>query len=228
MEMSDNGLRKLTQWEGVVLFAYDDFDPPARRRKIKRGDKVNGTLTIGIGHTGADVHPGMEITEAEARELLRQDLQSFETAVNRAVKVPLSQNQFDALVSFAFNVGVGNFRSSTLLKKLNQGNYDAVPGELMKWTKSKGKQMQGLVNRRSAEAGLWAKGQFVQSSGTVPEKTRAPLVSGNAVAVATTVASSGALQFVPTQGPLAYALAFLIVAAVLFLGWKYVIKRTEN
>lgn len=228
MEMSDNGLRKLTQWEGVVLFAYDDFDPPARRRKIKRGDKVNGTLTIGIGHTGTDVHPGMEITEEEARELLRRDLQSFETAVNRAVKVPLSQNQFDALVSFAFNVGVGNFRSSTLLKKLNTGDYASVPKELMKWTKSKGKEMKGLVNRRSAEAGLWAKGQYVQSSGTVAEKIRAPLVTPEVAAVGTTVVSSGALQFVPTEGPIAYAIGAILVVAVLFLGYKYLMRRTEN
>lgn len=228
MQISENGLRKLSQWEGVVLFAYDDFDPPSRRRKIQPGDKVHGTLTIGIGHTGADVKPGMVITEAQARELLDRDLDEFELAVSRAVKVPLSANQFDALVSFAFNVGVGNFRSSTLLKKLNKGDYASVPGELMKWTKSKGKEMAGLVNRRSAEAGLWAKGQFVKSSGTPAEKQRAPFISGNAVAVATTVGSTGVLQFVPTEGPIAYAVAIVLVAAVGFLLWKYISKRAEN
>jgi lysozyme len=80
-----------------------------------------------------------------------QDLRRFENAVNGSVAVSLEQNQFDALVSFSFNVGVGAFTGSTLLKKLNAGSYDDVPGELMKWTKGGGKTLQGLVNRRQGK-----------------------------------------------------------------------------
>jgi len=158
MHLSENGIKLLAQFEGCILFAYDDFDSPKSRRHIKPGDKVHGTLTIGFGHTGADVKPGMTITADEAEDLLRKDLGPFESAVDLAVTTVLNQHQFDALVIFAFNVGMGNFRGSTLLRKLNSGQYTAVPSELMKWTKSKGKQMQGLVNRRKAEATLWSGG----------------------------------------------------------------------
>lgn len=224
-QINSDGEKLIKQWEAFIPFAYDDFDTPQRRRVIKPGDKVNGTLTIGYGHTGPDVTPGMRIDQARADALLRRDLDQFEAAVDRLVKVPINDNQFAALVSFAFNCGVGNFQGSTLLKKLNAGDYGAVPGELMKWTKSKGKQMQGLVNRRSAEAGLWAKGSFVQSSGTPAKPKMAPLISGNAVAAVTTVASTGALQWVPTNGPLAWALAALLVGGAAFLLWKYIDKR---
>ncbi len=225
MQISDNGIAHLKQFEGVILFAYDDFDPPSRRRQIKPGDVVKGTLTIGYGHTGPDVRPSQTITQQQAEELLRRDLSKFERGVARLINVPLKQNQFDALVSFAFNVGLGNFEKSTLLKKLNAGNYDAVPGELSKWTKSKGKVMTGLVNRRAAEAGLWAKGSFVQSSGSVADKVTPPLVSKEAVSLVTALLSGGALQYVPSTGPLAYALAAILIGAAVFIAWQYVQKR---
>jgi hypothetical protein len=88
-------------------------------------------------------------------KILASDLVKFEDGVDNLVKVPLKQNQFDALVSFAFNVGLGALGKSTLLKKLNAGQYDAVPAELMKWTKAGGKELPGLVRRRRAEAALW-------------------------------------------------------------------------
>lgn len=225
--ISAHGIQKLKQWEGEILFAYDDFDPPNKRRKIKAGDKVYGTLTIGVGHTGKDVRPGMVITSEESTDLLYQDLAEFERVVDSSVKVNLTDNQFAALVSFAFNVGAANFNSSTLLKKLNAGNYAAVPSELAKWTKSKGKTMQGLVNRRAAEAGLWAEGEFIQSSGTPAQKQAAPLISKDALAVGTAALSGGSLQFVPTTGPIAYALGAIIVAAACVLLWNYIQKRRE-
>lgn len=227
-KISAYGISKLKQWEGEILFAYDDFDPPSNRRRIKAGDKIKGTLTIGVGHTGPDVRPGMTITPEQSTNLLYGDLASFEGVVERSVTVPLNDNQFAALVSFAFNVGAANFRSSTLVKKLNAGNYDAVPTELAKWTKSKGKTMQGLVNRRAAEAGLWAEGSFVQSSGTVATKQAAPLLNGKVVSTVSAVASTGALQFVPHDGPLAYALAAVIVIACLVGGGLYVWDRVKN
>jgi lysozyme len=115
--------------------------------------------TIGYGHTSAagkpEVKPGMVITKQEANDILVRDLVRYEDAVNRLVKVPLTQNQFDALVSFTFNVGEGALAKSTLLKKLNAGDYDAVPAELMKWTKGGGKELPGLVRRRRAECAMW-------------------------------------------------------------------------
>lgn len=112
--------------------------------------------TIGYGTT-RNVQPGMTITESQGQELLQDDLVVFEKAINEQVKVPLTQNQFDALVCFVYNVGQGNFKSSTLLKKLNAGEYSAVPEELQKWTKGGGKVLPGLVKRRQAEAELWNK-----------------------------------------------------------------------
>lgn len=226
--LNEESEKQIKQWEALILFAYDDFDPPRGRRKIQPGDVVRGTLTIGYGHTGRGVKPGMTITQAQAELLFDRDIAEASGAVERLVKVPLNDNQFGALVSFAYNVGVGNFQGSTLLKKLNAGNYDAVPSELMKWVKSKGKRMQGLVNRRASEAGLWSRGSFVQSAGSPVSPVKAPLISGNAVAVGTSLISGGALQYVPQTGPLAYALAAIMVGAAAFLLWKYIERRRQE
>jgi len=113
--------------------------------------------TIGYGHTKT-AREGMSVTRAEAEALLRQDLDEIVTALAAAIRVPLSDEQSAALLSWAYNVGVGAAKSSTLLKKLNAGDYAAVPGELMRWVHAGGKLLDGLVNRRAAEAALWAKG----------------------------------------------------------------------
>lgn len=221
------GLKLIKQWEGFVPFAYDDFDPPKKRRRIKVGDAVHGTLTIGYGSTGAHVRPGMSITENEAEALLRDDLDRFERAVDRLVKVPLTDNQFAALVAFAFNVGEGKggFATSTLLKKLNAGDYDAVPRELMKWVSSKGERLQGLVNRRSAEAGLWARGGFVASN-TVEAKPSKPAVVtvDNAVKVATPLS---ALMQSFTSGPAQIVLAVAFAFGAVFLLWRWQQSQRE-
>ena len=110
-----------------------------------------GVLTIGYGHTGKDVKPGMTITEPRGVELLAQDVGRFERAVERLVKVPLAQNQFDALVSFTYNVGEGNLQSSTLLKKLNAKDYSGAAAQFDRWNRGGGKVLTGLVRRRAAE-----------------------------------------------------------------------------
>ena len=97
----------------------------------------------------------MRISREEAETILKQDLAQFENAISSMVKVPLTQNQFDTLVSFSFNCGVAALRRSTLLKRVNAGALDAVPAELMKWTRADGKELSGLVRRRRAEAALW-------------------------------------------------------------------------
>lgn len=169
-ELAEHVVSKIIQWEGEVLHAYDDFDP--QHRPVRPGARVAGTLTIGVGHTGPDVFAGKMITRDESRRLFKEDIRKFTTGVERLVKVPLNDNQFGALVSFAFNVGLGAFQKSTLLKRLNAGEYDAVPFELKKYVRSKGKVMQGLVNRRAAESGLWAKGEFVASATVKPDAPR--------------------------------------------------------
>jgi lysozyme len=156
------GLAHIKSWEGLRLTAYLD---------------VAGILTIGYGSTGSHVRPGMKITEEQAEALLKKDLDRFEARVENYVKVPLSDNQFAALVSFDFNTGA--LHKSTLLKKLNAGDYKSVPGELMKWTKAKvnGKltTVQGLVNRRTSEVGLWKSGAPSESSNTPAPKPAPPV-----------------------------------------------------
>lgn len=153
------GLNLIKRWESFVAFPYDDLRPPVRGvYREWKGEKLIGTATIGYGHTNAAKHPlkvkpGLRITEEQAREILDVDLDECEDTVNRVVKVPLTDNQHGALVSFEFNTG--GLRSSTLLKKLNAGDYKAVPSELAKWVLSKGKRLEGLVNRRNAEIALW-------------------------------------------------------------------------
>jgi lysozyme len=115
-----------------------------------------GKRTIGYGHVILPGDGHMEhITEAEADALLEKDLGRFCEGVERLITLPLADNQFGALVSFAFNAGLGALAKSTLRRKLNAGDYAAVPGELMKWTKAGGKELSGLVRRRKAEAELW-------------------------------------------------------------------------
>ena len=144
MKTSEAGIDLIKQFEGCKLTAYKC---PA------------GVWTIGYGHTTMAGEPtvveGMKITAVEAANILKRDLRKFELGVGENVKVPLIQNQFDALVSFAFNCGLGALQKSTLLRKLNAGDYASVPAELMKWTKAGGKELPGLVRRRRAEAGMW-------------------------------------------------------------------------
>ena len=142
-----NGIELIKSFEGLRLTAYKC---PA------------GVWTIGYGYTGLVdgklITSGMTITAAKATELLKKDLASFEAAVNGCVTAPITQNMFDALVSFAFNVGAGALRRSTLLKKLNAKDYSGAADELPKWNKAGGKVLNGLVRRRMAEKELFMLG----------------------------------------------------------------------
>ena len=202
--ISTEGLALIKQWEGCRLTAYKD---------------VAGVWTIGYGSTGAHVRPGMTITKEEAENLLIADLARFERAVEKLVTVSLTDGQFAALVSFAFNVGEGALAKSTLLKKLNAGNYGAVPAELAKWVNAGGKKVTGLVNRRAAEAGLWAKGSFVSSNTIEAKPEKPPVVTiDNAVKVATPL--SAFLQSF-TNGPAQIILALAFVVGAGFLFWRW-------
>jgi len=145
MEFSPEGLALLKQWEGLRLRAYKDS---------------GGVWTIGYGHIET-AKPGMTITEEQATELLLDyDLPKYESAVNRYVTVALSQLQFDALVVFCFNVGIRAFKTSTLLKVLNRGDYDDVDDQYMRWVYVNKERVQGLVNRRAASAVMFNRGIF--------------------------------------------------------------------
>ena len=110
--------------------------------------------TVGYGHTRT-VRPGMKITAAQAEQLLADDLHGAARTVSRLVAVPLTDNQFAALASFTFMVGMANFESSTLLRLLNRGWYEQVPAQLMRWNRAGGETLGGLSRRRAAEARLW-------------------------------------------------------------------------
>jgi len=110
--------------------------------------------TIGYGRT-KNVKEGDRITEPQAERDLQEELQEFGAQVLGVVDVSLLQNEFDALTSWTYNLGVGNLSSSTLLKKLNAGDKDSVPSEMLRWNKAAGKVLAGLTARRQAEADLW-------------------------------------------------------------------------
>ena len=112
--------------------------------------------TIGYGRT-KNVQEGDRITKVQAERDLLEELEEFAEQVLNSVKVELTQNELDALTSWTYNLGVGNLNSSTLLKKLNTGDKDSVPSEMLRWNKAAGKVLAGLTRRREAEAKLWAK-----------------------------------------------------------------------
>lgn len=223
--INDEGLRPIKQWAGFVGYAYDDFDLPATRRRIQSGDKVAGMLTIGYGSTGPHVKPGLVMSEAVSGRLLRSDLDRFERGVAQALRVELSDNQFAALVSFAFNIGEGAFVKSTLLERLNAGDYDAVPAQLGRFVFSKGKRMQGLVNRRAAEVGLWSRGAFASSNHVEARPEKPPLVTlDNALKVGT--GATGVAQAL-TSGVAQTLFVALLFALVGVLVWRWHSQRRE-
>ena len=139
MDIGRLGLNLIKVFEGLSLSAYRC---PA------------GVLTIGYGHTG-DVYEDQVIDMDEAELLLQQDLEKFEDAVVDVVNVPINQNQFDALVSFTYNIGIGAFRKSTLLNLLNEEKYAEAAEQFLRWTKAGGVVLPGLVRRRIEERKLF-------------------------------------------------------------------------
>jgi lysozyme len=139
MHISEQGLDLIRRFEGLRLRAYRC---PA------------GVWTIGYGHTGPEVREGMTIGRDEAEAMLRGDLIRFEEGVAKSAGA-CTQGQYDALVSFAFNLGLGALRSSTLLKKHKAGEHRLAAGEFARWIHAGGRKLPGLVRRRAAEAELY-------------------------------------------------------------------------
>lgn len=222
------GLEKLKSLEGFVGYPYDDADKSRVKKRVKPGQKVAGTLTWGYGSTKNVSF--RDITEAEATTMLLDDLHEYERAVFELVKVPLNENQYAALVIFCYNIGVTEFRKSTLLKELNKGNYECVPHQLMKWVKTtiNGKKVisEGLVNRRSAECGLWALGAFAHGSAVPAEPVKKSIITPESIAMATTAASGiGSSGLVDGSGPFQYALAAIAVIAFAVGAYLFLKKR---
>lgn len=139
MTYSDRGYALTEQFEGLRTTAYQD---------------QAGVWSLGYGHT-AGICEGMTCTPDQAREWLADDIGSAVAAVNRFIEVEINQNQFDALVDFTFNVGVGNFAESTLLKQVNAGYFATAATEFLRWVYAGGEVSSGLTVRRSAEAALF-------------------------------------------------------------------------
>ena len=138
--ISDKGIYAIKKFEGCELIAYQD---------------AVGVWTIGYGHTKG-VSEGDIISSAQAEALLLKELKEYEDYVNKLVTVPLHDYQFDALVSWTYNLGPTNLANSTMLKKLNEGKYNEVPDEMRRWNRAGGKVLEGLVIRRDYEAKLFA------------------------------------------------------------------------
>ncbi|EOW2960073.1 lysozyme [Escherichia coli] len=144
MQTSDKGIALIKQFEGCKLTAYQDSV---------------GVWTIGYGWTqpvdGKPIRAGMTINQETAERLLKTGLVSYESDVSRLVKVGLTQGQFDALVSFTYNLGARSLSTSTLLRKLNAGDYAGAADEFLRWNKAGGKVLNGLTRRREAERTLF-------------------------------------------------------------------------
>ena len=179
MNISNAGVIRLRELESSERFVYKDSA---------------GLPTIGVGHLlkkdeirsgkvnilGEQVHYRNGLTQDQVDALLGQDLVPREMAVNKFVRVPLAQNQFDALVLFVFNIGRGAFQASTLLKRLNAGKYMDVPDQMRRWVYSAGSKIDGLVNRREAEIVVWENPLFGKDTNqqAIPLPEKKPIRKG--------------------------------------------------
>ena len=140
MKTGTKGIDLIKHFEGCELDAYKC---------------AAGVWTIGYGHIKG-VTSDSVITQEQAEQMLVEELNEYEGYINNMVTVPLSQNQFDALVSWVYNLGGGNLKASTLLKVVNSGEFNGVPEQIMRWNKAGGKVLEGLTRRRQAEADLFS------------------------------------------------------------------------
>jgi lysozyme len=141
-KITQDGLDFIQDVEGCKLFAYRD---------------TGGVWTIGVGHTGPEVVKGLTCSMEQALQWLKEDSEEAQEAVRQSVDGLLTQNQFNALVSFVFNVGVNAFKKSTMLKLINKGDFDGAAKEFPKWNKDNGKEVLGLSKRRILEQSVFEK-----------------------------------------------------------------------
>lgn len=139
MEISENGINLIKHFEGCRLVVYND---------------AIGLPTVGYGHR-TNLAVGTRITQSVADAVLKRDLEKFCAGVQDMISVPVTQNQFDALVSFAFNVGLGNLKKSQLLRSLNAGDIEGAAGQFGRWARAGGRELPDLVMRREKERELF-------------------------------------------------------------------------
>lgn len=196
----------------------------------------NDRWTIGWGHT-SNVTEGMVITEVQAEAFLRSDLGWAEDAVNAKVKVGLTQHHFDALVSFVFNIGAGAFSSSTLLRKLNAGDYAGAANEFPRWNKQKGKVLGGLVTRRAMEMEYFLRPDMVDEDPIVmvpdevkplkPMVSSKELLAGSGALLTGGAGALGALGTIP-QIILSAGLTIALLSFGAFIIWNRVQARKRG
>lgn len=213
MQTSSKGRQFIESFEGLILQAYDD----ANDHIVSAGGTAQGVLTIGYGHTSAagapTVHPGQVITKQQADDILASDLSKVEANVNKVVKVPLTQNQFDALVSFDFNTGA--LSRSSILTSLNNKNYDDAANRILLYNKSGGKVLAGLVRRREAEKKMFLSKDASKGIGPAG----AVVVAGG-----TAAASQAHTDYWP-----AIIGITLVIAVVVWVGYQWhEFKKTQN
>jgi lysozyme len=214
MKLNENGLALLRAFEGFRAQSYRD---------------VAGVWTIGYGHTGRagppEVTPQSRMTEPEARALMKRQAETFAKAVRSMLTRQLTDDQFSALVSFAFNVGETNFRRSSVLKAVNAGDDAAVARRLGLWVKAGGKVWPGLVRRRAAEAALYLsrvdgpRGAIEVPRGKPMRNSTTGMAAGLSAAAGTVAALAGSLRQIADalSGP--YVTILLVLGILLALVW---------
>lgn len=210
MKISDKGLAFLKEAEGLRLKAYRCSA---------------NVLTIGYGSTthNHEITEGMTITLREAKAMLKSDLYVYEIAVNNAVKVPLTQSQYDALVSFTFNVGAGALKRSTLLRNLNAGDYIGAAAQFHVWNKVNKKPVKGLSARRAKEAALfvaddWEADDTPNDYQTDIRRDVPTIINPENVSAVSALATGIGAANLDSSNPIAYALAIImVIGAAVFL-----------
>lgn len=225
MNITDEGLELIRRFEGFRDTAY--LCP-------------GGKWTVGYGHTSDAGQPvverGTSLSREQAEQVLRADVERFAAGVRKDIRKPLGDQQFSALVSFAYNVGLGAFRKSSVLKAVNAGAFDSVPRRLQLWVKAQGRVLPGLVKRRAAEAALFMGGSAEPMAGAeagVPD-----IVAGKPPFKSSTVASavigalasvvSGAAGLLPGAGQVGLLLAAVAVAAAIWIIRERLMKSREE
>ncbi len=216
VQITTQGYDLIREFEGLRTHAYRD---------------AVGVWTIGYGHTSAagapEVKCGMVITRNEANEILRTDVETFAEGVRNHVKVNLSSAQFSALVSFAYNVGLGSFARSSVLKAVNAHDFDAIPRRLALWNKAGGRTLPGLIRRRAAEAALFAsEGGMARPECTEPK----PAIKSRTImsALLVVLAATANAFVVATETIIPWLLLALIIAGAAIIIQQRIQKLKEE
>lgn len=216
MKISQRGIDLIKRFEGCKLTAYQD---------------VAGIWTIGYGHT-LGVHPAQVITQQQAEQFLVDDIEPVELTIGIAVTAGLSQNQYDALCSFVFNVGGAAFRASTMLKMINSGDYTGAASQFSRWNHANGKVVDGLTARRAAESQLFTTPDVghnpPETTNVVPDsppsKAVHTIVGRRTIGILATGGSAAVIQGVQQFKPVLDAAQAVLSSTATFPEWLKLIS----